>query len=111
MAQADQGAEDRRAGDKGLGAVDGIDRPDELGIGLVVGKLLADAAVLRAPVPRSCRAERRSTAGSSSLTGLASSLMAEAKSPRKCSISMVRADVGHGLGQGATNSGARGVHS
>ena len=50
MAQADQGAKDRRARDKGLGAVDGIDRPDELGISLVVWKLFSDAAVLRAPV-------------------------------------------------------------
>ena len=46
MEQRDQGAEDRQAGDEGLGAVDRIEHPDVVGIGAHRAMLLAEHAVL-----------------------------------------------------------------
>jgi len=43
--QADQGAEQRLAGDKRLGAVDGVQIPDEIGVGADLAQFLAEDAV------------------------------------------------------------------
>ena len=51
--EGDQRPEERAAGDEGLGAVDRVEDPDELGVGPVGAVLLAEDAVVReAPADR-----------------------------------------------------------
>ena len=45
--QRDERAPERDAGDEGLGAVDGIEHPDKLGVGAVIAEFFADEAVTR----------------------------------------------------------------
>ena len=46
MAQADQHAPERQAGNEGAGAVDGVEDPDEFGVGPVLAIFLADHSML-----------------------------------------------------------------
>src|SRR3954451_18485637 len=46
MQQRDQRAPDRKSGDEGFGAVDGIQHPDIFGVFALVTELLADDAML-----------------------------------------------------------------
>ena len=47
MKERDQGGEERHAGDERFGAVDGIEDPDEFGVGVFVAEFFADDAVGR----------------------------------------------------------------
>ena len=46
LGQRNQGAEQRHAADKGFGAVDRVEHPDELGIGALAAVFLANDAVI-----------------------------------------------------------------
>lgn len=84
MEECDQGAPQRDAGDEGFGAVDGIEDPNEFGVGAIAAEFFADDAVggkFLAMRPRMSASAPRSA----SVTGEASLFVSTARSRRpKC---------------------------